>query len=193
MYNFPIKDRVPTRIDSKFSYHIKTIGFNSLITNWFQQVLKQYSVIKTTSVDNLHIIESYINNYASKSLASTISTTYGLSDDYIYKITNIQFEHYNSMNPTINVFQKDESNITCRILIQTYSHDCVILFDDNLKHCLQEGDLVIYSDKNHYMIEYSGNICPIFLVFNIDIYSESTNNLYGNWPTEINNQYKDCI
>lgn len=193
MYNFPIKDRVPTRISPQFSYHIKTIGFNSLIINWFQHVLKQYSVINTTDVDNLHIIKSYINNYATKSLVPTISTTYGLSDDYIYKITNIHFEHYNSMNPTINVFQKDESNITCRILIQTYSQHCVILFDDNLKHCLQEGDLVIYSDKHHYQIEYNGNICPIFLVFNIDIYSESTDNLYGNWSTEINNQYKDCI
>ena len=193
MYKFPIKDRLPTSIDAAFSYHIKTVGFNSLIINWFQQVLKQYSIINTTCIDNLHTIRSYIIKYASNFLIPNISATYGFSANYIFKITNIHFEHYKNSNPTFRVFQKDDSNLTCRILVQKNSDKCVILFDDDIKHCLQEGDLVIYSNKNHYVIEYSENICPVFLVFNIDIYSEKVSGMYGDWAKEIDNRYKDCI
>jgi hypothetical protein len=193
MYKFPIKDRVPTNISSIYSYHIKTIGFNSLITNWFQQVLKQHSIVTTTCIDDLHLIAPFIMQYAINSLTPTISKTYDLSNDYIYKITSIHFEHYTNLNPTFKLFHKDESNITCRILVQQNSDECFIIFDDNIKYRLQEGDLVIYSNKLHYTIEYSTNICPVFLVFNIDIYHENNANMYGNWTIENDNRYKDCI
>ena len=191
MYKFPIKHRVPTNIVSSYSYHTKTIGFNSLITNWFQRVLKQYSIINTTSIHDLHLIEPFIMQYAINSLVPTISNTYDCHDS-IYKITSIHFENYKNLNPTFKIFHKDESNITCRIIVQQNTDECFIIFDDGIKYRLQEGDLVIYSNKVHYRIEYSTNICPVFLVFNIDIYNENNSHVYC-WTRESDNRYKDCI
>ena len=193
MYKFPLKDRVPTSISSKYSYHIKTDGPSDLITNWFQQILKQYSITTSTSIDNLNIVKSYILSYTNNCLLPKVSKNYGLSDDYIYKITNIQFEYYDKLNQTFDRFQKDDSNLTCRILVQTYSNECSLVFDDDITHSLQEGDLIIYSNKNNYMIKCSENISPIFLVINIDLYSKYTSEFYSSWPNEVNNRYKDCI
>ena len=66
-------------------------------------------------------------------------------------------------------------------------------FDDRVVYNLHEGDIVIYSDKSQYCIDSSDKQQPIFLVFNIDIYSESVQKYYSTWGYESNNSYKDCV
>ena len=198
MYDFPIEDRFPTTIEAIFSYHRKQESIPKLLLFWIQQLLKSKSFTNTINISEISILDSYINHYIHNNLIPAVSSTYSFSKyapitEFIYKINNIYFELGEINNNTFQTFQKDDSNITARILIQKYSDNCSMTFDDRVIYNLHEGDIVIYSDKSQYCIDSSDKQQPIFLVFNIDIYSESVQKYYSTWGYESNNSYKDCV
>mgnify|MGYP000990294194 CR=1 FL=1 len=201
-YSYPISDLLTTRILSKFSYHTILPGFNILIINWMKQILYDkfdISKITTIKLKQIDTIGSFLLHYTSYILPKITDTYSIINTNPVFKINDIYFDVISNHS----IFTRETSCFICKILISKPTSNCSIEFDDDTSFPLKEGNLIIFSNKIQYKINYNpetispknGSVAPIFLTYLIDCFSPYDHNCVivdTIWPELTRNQYKDC-